>query len=103
MAYLEWGDVVDTITPHVVRIMTPQGSGTGFLVTRAADGSACGIATAAHVINHAHFWEQPIRIEHIASGKTLLLRSTDRAIFTHPTKDTAGIVFNPLDIPFPDK
>jgi hypothetical protein len=50
-------------------------------------------ATAAHVVAHAHFWEQPIRIEHIASGKALLLRSVDRAIFPDDSKDTAGIIF----------
>lgn len=33
MAALEWHAAVDLVTPHVVRIWTPQGSGTGFLVS----------------------------------------------------------------------
>jgi hypothetical protein len=33
-----------------VRISTPRGSGTGFLVARSSDVPMVGIATAAHVI-----------------------------------------------------
>jgi hypothetical protein len=51
------------------------------------------VATAAHVIAHAHYWEEPIRVEHQASGKTLLLRQADRAIYVENEKDTAAIVF----------
>lgn len=91
------------MAPHVVRIMTPESSGSGFLVSASADGETIAIATAAHVVTHAHYWEQPIRVEHKSSGKTVLLRTADRAIFPDNTKDTAAIVFNKGEFPFPEK
>ena len=103
MAYMDWYQAVEIVAPHVVRIMTPEGSGTGFLVSHSENGATCAIATAAHVVSHAHFWEQPIRIEHKASGKTILLRSANRAIFPDEAKDTAGIVFQKGELPLPDK
>jgi hypothetical protein len=103
MNYLDWNEAVEIVRPHVVRILTPGGSGTGFLVSLSENGNICGVATAAHVVAHAHYWEQPIRIEHKSSGKTLLLRSTDRAIFPDDLKDTAGIVFEKKELALPDK
>jgi hypothetical protein len=102
MEYLEWYDAIEIVEPHIVRIMTPDGSGTGFLVSHAANGPICAIATASHVLNRAHYWEQPIRLEHKASGKSLLLRTTDRAIFLEESKDTAALVFNKGDFPLPE-
>jgi hypothetical protein len=32
MAGMTWSEAVEVIEPHVVRISTPQGSGTGFLI-----------------------------------------------------------------------
>jgi hypothetical protein len=87
----EWHEIVGLVRPHVVRIWTPQGSGTGFLVSASKSTPLCAIATAAHVIDHAHYWEEPIRIEHQASGKTVLLRHSDRAITLDADKDTAAV------------
>lgn len=98
---IEWFDAVDIIKPHVVRISTPRGSGTGFLLAQAKNRDFSAIATAAHVIDHAHYWEQPIRIEHAASGKTVLLRAQDRVIFIDEEKDTAGILFDKDKLPLP--
>jgi hypothetical protein len=67
-----------------------------------ADGKTIAIATAAHVVTQAHYWEQPIRVEHKSSGKTVLLRPAERAIFPDGTKDTAAIVFQKGDLPFPE-
>ena len=100
----EWHEIVDIVTPYVVRIWTPQWSGTGFLVSISKSTTLCAIATAAHVIAHAHYWEEPVRIEHQASGTTLLLRQNDRAIHIETEKDTAAIMFEhrgmvvPIDI-----
>jgi hypothetical protein len=55
-----------------------------------------------HVINHAHYWEEPIRIEHVASGKVLFLRHNDSAINTDSETDTAAIIFERKDIIVPD-
>lgn len=89
-----WHNIIDIVTPHVVRIWTPQGSGTGFLVSLSKSTPLCAIATAAHVIAHAHYWEEPLRIEHQASAKTLLLRQPDRAINLDTIKDTAALLWS---------
>jgi hypothetical protein len=88
---MEWFEAVEKITPLVVRITTPQGSGTGFLVTRSSDGALLAIATAAHVVDHAHYWEQPLRVQ-FTNGVTKLLRAHDRAIVLDEGRDTAAIL-----------
>jgi hypothetical protein len=98
---MEWHQATETLEPYVVRITTPSGHGTGFFLTDTTLEGTCAIATAAHVIDHAHYWEQPIRIEHHQSGKSLLLRPQDRAIFVEANKDIAGILFNKADLPLP--
>lgn len=97
MECLEWYDAVSRITPHVVRIQTPEGSGTGFLVSYAKSGSMCIIATAAHVVNRAHHWEQPIRFESRHTGKSILVRPSERAILIEEAKDTATVIFDKRD------
>jgi hypothetical protein len=97
----EWHEVIDFVSPHVVKIWTPQGSGTGFLVSISHNLTLCAIATAAHVISHAHYWEEPIRIEHQVSGQTLLLRQLDRAIHIEGHRDTAAIIFEHGNMVFP--
>lgn len=101
MAEKPWNDVFELVRPYVVRISTPSGSGTGFLVSRSPDGSFLALATAAHVVDHVHYWEQPIRIQHFASGKSLLLRHGERAIILEEDKDTAALTFSPGNMPFP--
>lgn len=102
MADIQWHAAVELINPYVVRIWTPQGSGTGFIVSASKSTPLCAIATAAHVINHAHYWEEPIRIEHSTSGKTVLLRSAERAINMQPGDDTAAIIFERGELVLPD-
>ncbi len=102
MPTTEWHKVVEILMPYVVRIWTPQSSGTGFVVSNSRTTNLCAIATADHVISHAHYWEEPIRIEHQASSKTLLLRPADRAIKTNPTTDTAAITFWRSDLALPE-
>jgi hypothetical protein len=96
-----WQDVVDKVRPYVTRIATPDGSGTGFMVFRSSVSPLCGIATAAHVIDHAHYWEQPIRITQYESGKSTLLRVEDRAIFLDESRDTAIIIVDGGLLPLP--
>jgi hypothetical protein len=103
MSHLEWVSAIEFVEPHILRIMTQDGSGTGFLVSHATTNPICAIATAAHVVKRAHYWEQPIRLEHKESGKSLLLRPADRAIFPDERKDTAAIVFAKSDFPLPSK
>jgi len=101
MAGSIWAAAVETLAPHVVRISTPRGFGTGFLISNGKNNSICGIATAAHVVDHAHFWEEPIRIDHLSSEESVVLRRGDRAILLDRTRDTAAILFDRGDIPLP--
>lgn len=101
MEYIEWNLAIEAVEPHIVRITTPRGSGTGFLVSASADGSVCVIATAAHVVSDAHYWEQPIRVTHRSSSKTVLLRLAERAILLEEDNDTAALIFAKGELPLP--
>ena len=101
MSEATWFQMVEKIAPYVVRIWTPQGSGTGFIVSSSKKTPICAVATAHHVIDHAHYWEEPIRIEQINTGKTLILRPADRAITTQAKMDTSAIVFERKDLSIP--
>jgi len=90
---VNWNEVVEKVTPHIVKIETPGGHGTGFLCLYNVDGSYVGIATAHHVIEHAHKWMQPIRLTQYPSGKSVLLAAAPRrAIWLEPQNDSALIL-----------
>jgi hypothetical protein len=99
----EWQTAIETVKPYVVKILTPQGTGTGFLVSFPKDRRLFGVATAAHVVNHAHLWEEPIRLHHVGSGETVVLHHADRAIFLEENLDTAAVVFQNQSIKWPEK
>ncbi|MFZ5877009.1 MAG: S1 family peptidase [Nitrospirota bacterium] len=101
MSPVPWSKAVEIIEPHVVRISTPRGSGTGFLISNGKNNPVCGIATAAHVVDHAHYWEEPIRLDHVSSGKSLVVRRDERAVILDVVRDTAALLFNRGDLPFP--
>jgi hypothetical protein len=99
---IEWQEGVDLLRQHIVRISTPRNSGTGFLLSYLRNRRFCAIATAAHVVDHAHYWEQPIKIEHPSSAKSVLLRPGDRAAFLNEQRDTAAIAFATEALPLPE-
>lgn len=101
MAEMTWSQAVEVIQPHVARISTPRGSGTGFLISNGRHNAICGIATAAHVIDHAHYWEEPIRIDHVSSGKSVVIRRHERALFLDSNRDTAAILFDRGELEMP--
>jgi hypothetical protein len=103
MTEIVWQEAVETVHPYVVRLSTPEHSGSAFLFAFAADGGICGFATAAHALANALVWEQPVRIEHFASGAERLLRPGDRSIVLDEETDTAAIVFMREDFPVPDR
>lgn len=100
---MEWHHAAEAVRPYVVRILTPYGSGTGFVLSHSDAGDVYGIATAAHVVAQAHDWEMPVRIEHFASGGQQLLRADKRAIFIDKKLDSAVIVFERDNIDLPKK
>lgn len=100
MTVENWQEAFEGIAPLVVKISTPSGSGTGFLVSHSSVDPICGIATAAHVVDHAHYWEQPIKIDY-SGGGSILLRQNERAVLLDDARDTAAIVFAKGDFPIP--
>ncbi len=90
---MDWNQIVEKITPHIVKIETPRGHGTGFLCLYNQDCSFVGIATAYHVVEHAERWQEPMRIEHDHSGEVVFLKEDDRVIWPDPGSDSALILF----------
>jgi hypothetical protein len=102
MAEQSWQDLVDIVSPHVLRVLTPRGNGTGFLLYNSKMKGFSAIATAAHVVNGAHFWEEPIRLQHVGSGKNAIIRAEGRAALIENDKDVAAITFPTQDLGLPE-
>lgn len=100
---MDWNQIVEQVTPSVVKIETPDGHVTGFLCFHNEDRTLCGIATADHVVSHADRWQQPIRIQHHASGESVLLTEADRVIFRDADKDSAFILMQLGKFDFPEQ
>jgi hypothetical protein len=100
---MNWDHAINTISPHVVKIETPTGYGTGFLAFYNHDRSWCGIATAAHVVNHADDWQEPIRlIRSDGIGNPLFLKSEERVIFLDRSTDSAIVLFFKPELQLPE-
>lgn len=99
---MNWDNIVKKVSPHIVRIETQSGHGSGFLFMYNDNKSWCGVATAAHVLFQADKWKQPIQIFHSESGKTLFLRENERVITTDWETDSAVLLFGKGDFPFPE-
>ncbi len=94
-----WYKEIPKIQPYVFKILTPNGSGTGFQIFR--NNQLIGIATAYHVISSSFEWEQPIKVIHSSSGVTKILKPLpgERAILVHPETDLAFIIFPNSGLP----
>lgn len=99
---MNWDQVVQKVTPYIVKIETPTGYGTGFLSLYNDDKTWCGISTAAHVVSDADEWQKPIRIRHHESGAVTYLQSDQRVIFIDFTTDSAVILFFKGDFQLPE-
>ena len=105
---MNWDPIVDKITPHIVKIETQYGSGTGFLTLYNEDKILCGVATARHVVAQADEWQQPIRLRHHSSGETVFIenKKNERAIVfdeIDESNDSAVVIFHKRDFPLPEK
>lgn len=98
---MNWDKAIKTITPHVVKIETPTGYGTGFLAFYNYDRTWCGIATAAHVVGRADEWQQPIRIRH-EDSEPKFLKEEDRVIFVDHINDSAVVFFVKGNLKLPE-
>jgi hypothetical protein len=98
----EWYAAVDALRPRMVRIATPVGTGSGFLLPWQSKTGLCAVATASHVLDHAFYWEQPIRLDQVETGKSVLVRQDQRAIFSDSRLDTAVLVIEASAIQPPE-
>ena len=86
---MDWYRHVKKIRKHLVRIETPGGGGTGFLISRSND--RFGIATAAHVVRDARAWEQRIILHHDDCKEACTLWPNDRDVRLHTMLDSAYV------------
>jgi len=90
---MNWGQVVQKVTPYIFKIETPTGHGTGFLCLHNEDKTIYGVATSLHVVEYANSWRQPIRLTHSGSFEQLFLKDTEYVIFSDAKTDSAVILF----------
>jgi hypothetical protein len=84
----------------VVKIETPTLYGTGFLAFYNHDRSWCGLATAAHVVEHADEWQEPLKIRNQTSG--LFLKPDERVIYIDRVNDSAVVLFVKGELQLPE-
>lgn len=100
---MAWDEIIDVVSPHVVRIESQTGYGSGFLAFYNFDRSWCGIATAAHVVAHADDWQLPIKIRHDGSPSgPRFLSAENRVIMIDRINDSAIILFVKGDLDLPE-
>lgn len=90
---MAWNTCYKQLLPHVFAIETPGGSGTGFILALNDSKTLAGIATAAHVVEHANIWKEPIKVRHHVTGDELFLPHDERVIFIDQARDSATILF----------
>ena len=100
---MSWNLTQKKIQPYLVRIETQQGSGTGFLFAYNPSGALAAIATAAHVIDNAHEWKQPIKLIHDATGDVAFVTEDQRVVFLNQSKDAATILIPKGTLPLPEE
>jgi hypothetical protein len=99
---MSWDKAIRVVEPHVVKIETPTGYGTGFLAFYNFDHAWCGIATAAHVVSHADEWQEPIRIKNSSSKAPRFLKADERVIYLDYFNDSAVVLFLKGDLQLPE-
>lgn len=87
---MSWHSACARVTPYIVKIETPAGSGTGFFFAYNENKSLVGIATALHVVSEAEDWRYPIKI--VQGTKDLFLTYDDRAVIVDYKRDSAAIL-----------
>ena len=98
---MDWEKTVAKVSPYIVKIETPSGSGTGCLCFYREATNWYGIATAAHVIEDADEWQQPIKIHNHTFTKSRFLKEADRFIWIDKKLDSAVIVLEPDELNLP--
>ena len=99
---MNWDRAIKMVSPHVVKISTPSGYGTGFLTFYNHDKSWCGIATAAHVVSHADEWRHLIKITQPHSNVVASRPHNERVIILDIKTDSAIVLCLKGDLQFPE-
>jgi hypothetical protein len=99
---MSWNKLQKKINPYLIRIETQQGSGTGFLFAYNPTGTLAAIATAAHVIDEAHDWKQPIKLIHHETGQVAFVTEDQRVVLLRKDRDAATILIPKDMLPLPD-
>lgn len=100
---MNWDRMIERVAPSAVKIETPGGHGTGFFCYFSDSGSLCTIATACHVVEHSDRWQEPIRILPYPLAQAVLLKESERVIFTDPQKDSAVILMETAKLQRPER
>lgn len=99
---MSWSLLIQTVRPHVVKISTPSGFGTGFLAFYNHNKTWVGIATAAHVVAYADEWQLPIRLFHPESLSTAIVGPQERVIFIDHKTDSAVMLLFEVKFQLPE-
>ena len=99
---MNWHLTVGKTAPHVFKIESPSGHGTGFLCFVGNNKKIMGIATARHVVDEENKWQQPIRVTNYELEYTKLLTVTDRVILDDESRESAVLLFDPGDLDLPE-
>ena len=86
---MDWHDLAREVEPHIFKIETPNGVGTGFLVRWS--GGVLGVATAAHVVRDAIAWQQNIVLHHSDFNQPYVTSRFDSVRIIHPQLDSAYV------------
>ncbi len=89
---MDWASLFKAIQPYIFSIETPEGSGTAFLFAYNQTKTVAGFATAAHVVDRADDWKQPIKLVHYMTKKELFVTDDERVIFLDSKRDSASIM-----------
>lgn len=93
-------DQAAAVAQLVVRVRTPQGSGTGFLIHQHWANRHV-IVTAEHVVGHADAWGEPIKIDYM--GKSVTLSPEQRGVMSDVDSDLAMVGFTADEFVFPEE
>ena len=90
---MKWPEIIALVKPHVLKIGTLHGSGTGFLIH--IEESFIHVATAAHVIRDACTWEQKIILHNPGFEKPIHVTPKHQAGYLlHEELDSAVFKLN---------
>lgn len=100
---MSWSLLIEAVRPHVVKISTPAGFGTGFLTFYNYNKTWAGIATAAHVVAYADEWQLPIKLLHPSTNSETIVPAHKRVIFLDRANDSAVMLLFEIEFEFPEE